>query len=225
MALLLHIETATKVCSTALSENGRLIDVAEESSDKYIHAERLTVLIEDLMKRNALSFDQLDAVSVTSGPGSYTGLRIGVSTAKGLCYAKDLPLIAIGALDCLIELAQEAYPDQSICAMIDARRMEVFSKIVDKEGNEVKPVSADELDEERYKEFRPFIACGDAVEKTSSIWQDKNVTLETNINSSARGHVVSAYQKFKARQFEDLAYFEPFYLKDFVALKSKKSVF
>lgn len=223
MALLLHIETATKFCSTALSENGKLIEVAEESSDKYIHAERLTVLIDELMKRNGLSFDQLDAVSVTSGPGSYTGLRIGVSTAKGLCYAKDLPLISIGALDCLIELAQKEYPNQSICAMIDARRMEVFSKIVDKKGKEVKPVSADEINEESYKNYRPFIACGDAVEKTASIWKDKNVSLMTNIHSSARGHVVSAYKKYQAKQFENLAYFEPFYLKDFVALKSKKS--
>lgn len=225
MALLLHIETATKVCSAALSENGKLIDCKEESSDKYIHAERLTVLIDELMQENKLSYGQLDAVSVTSGPGSYTGLRIGVSTAKGLCYAQDLPLISIGALDVIIEIAREKYSDQTICAMIDARRMEVFSKIVDKEGNELKPVSADELNENSYEKHRPFVACGDAVEKCQEIWEDDNVTLMTNIHSSARGHVQPAHEKLRANDFEDVAYFEPFYLKDFVATKSKKYTF
>ena len=225
MAAILHIETATKVCSVALSKDGELIDFREETSDKYIHAERLTVIIEELMNNNHLSFKDLAAVSVSSGPGSYTGLRIGVSTAKGICYAVDVPLIAIGALDSLIVLARETYPDQTICAMIDARRMEVFSKIVDPTGKVLKEVSADELDAHSYDKFKPFVACGDAVEKCNQIWQDKSVTIMTNIASSARGQVSLSYQRLLGGTFENLAYFEPFYLKDFVATKSKKKYF
>lgn len=225
MARILHIETATKVCSTALSEKGQLIDYAEETSDKYIHAERLTVLIEALMEKNNLTYDKLDAVSVTSGPGSYTGLRIGASTAKGLCYAQNLALISVNSLDCLIELAREQFPNETICAMIDARRMEVFSKIVDPHGNVLKPVSAEEIDKESYSEYRPFVTCGDAAVKCKEIWSNKDVTIVTNINSSARGHIRSAYQKFLAKDLESVAYFEPFYLKDFVAIKSKKMIF
>lgn len=225
MVKLLHIETATKVCSVALSENGELVEVLEESSDQYIHAERLTVLIEQLMTQRKLLFSDLSAISVSSGPGSYTGLRIGVSTAKGICYAANLPLISIGALDALIADARLKHPKENICAMIDARRMEVFSKIVSANNEIIKPLSGDELDEQTYADFEPFIAVGDAVEKCTSIWNSRNVILETKHKSSAKGQVRTAFEKFNNADFENVAYFEPLYFKDFVATKSKKRVF
>tara|TARA_B100000508_G_C11465688_1_gene282153 strand:- start:8948 stop:9661 length:714 start_codon:yes stop_codon:yes gene_type:complete len=225
MALILHIETATKVCSVGLSRDGELIELLEESSDKYIHAERLTVLIEQLIIGKNLNFSDLSAVAVTSGPGSYTGLRIGVSTAKGLCYALDIPLIAVNAIDGLIEQAKSTYPESTICGMIDAKRMEVFSKIIDTKGNLIKDLSADELDESSYNDFMPFIACGDGAEKCKTIWGKEKVTFDETIKSSVKGQVNIAFDKFGKNEFEDLAYFEPLYLKDFIATKSKKKYF
>lgn len=225
MVRILHIETATKVCSVGLSGNGELIDIIEESSDQYIHAERLTVLIERIMKRNELSFSDLSAVAVTSGPGSYTGLRIGVSTAKGICYAGDVSLLSIGALDGLIEQAKEKHSDKNICAMIDARRMEVFSKIIDRSDKIVKDLSADELDSTSYKSYVPFVACGDGAKKCKDLWDEKNVFIDSTIESSVKGQLKIAFEKFKNNDVEDVAYFEPKYLKDFVASKPKKKYF
>ena len=119
MAKFLHIETSTKVCSVALSENGKLIDLLEESSDAYIHSERLTVFIDQICKKNNWKLNELNAIVVTSGPGSYTGLRIGISTAKGLCYALSIPLIAVNTLESIAYLAQKQHPNSTICAMID----------------------------------------------------------------------------------------------------------
>jgi tRNA threonylcarbamoyladenosine biosynthesis protein TsaB len=225
MIRILHIETATKVCSVGLSENGVLRDKIEESSDRFIHAERLTVLIEKLIYSNGISFKDLSAIAVTSGPGSYTGLRIGVSTAKGLCYALDLPLLSVNALDGILAQGHKAYPDQTICAMIDARRMEVFSKICDAQGEVLKPISADELTPDSYLSYQPFVVCGDGAEKCATLWQEKEVIIDDKISSSVTGQVTIAFEKFKKEEFEDLAYFEPFYLKDFVATQSKKKFF
>lgn len=225
MVRILHIETATKVCSVGISQDNKLIAIEEETSSKYIHAERLTILIEKVMKAKNFQFTDLSAIAVTSGPGSYTGLRIGVSTAKGLCYAADLPLIAIETLDGIIEQAQEKYPDQNICAMIDARRMEVFSKIVDENGNVVKSLSADELQESSYDDFKPFIACGDGAEKCKEIWINDSVTFDNKIFSSIRGQVSIAHNMYKEGTFSNVAYFEPKYLKDFIAKKSEKKSF
>jgi tRNA threonylcarbamoyladenosine biosynthesis protein TsaB len=224
MIRILHIETATKVCSVGLSENGMLKDKIEESSDRYIHAERLTVFIENIMSSNALSFKDLSAIAVTSGPGSYTGLRIGVSTAKGLCYALDVPLLSVNSLDGILAQGREAYPNQTICAMIDARRMEVFSKICDAKGDVLKPISADELLADSYASFQPFVVCGDGAEKCATLWQDSDVVIDDKISSSVSGQVTIAFEKFQKESFEDLAYFEPFYLKDFVATQSKKKL-
>lgn len=225
MVRILHIETATKVCSVGISENGKMIDLIEESSDQYIHAEKLTVFIDQLMQSLSLKFSDLSAVAVTSGPGSYTGLRIGVSSAKGICFAKDIPLISIGALDGIINQAKEIYPNHSICAMIDARRMEVFSKIVDIKGEVRKELSADVLDNDSYIEYRPFIACGDGASKCDEIWEKSDIKIDTNILSSVKGQLPEAYEKYKREEFEDLAYFEPLYLKDFIASKPKKKFF
>lgn len=224
MAKFLHIETSTKVCSVALSENGVLIDTLEESSEKYIHAEKLTVFIEEICKKNAWQLNGLDAVVVTSGPGSYTGLRIGVSTAKGLCYSLKLPLLSVNSLESIAYLANLKYPKSTICAMIDARRMEVFSTIFNANMEVVKPLSADILEENTYGKLEPFVVCGDGAEKMKEIWGKRNLTFDTSLLSSAAGQVKIAYEKYQNKEFEDVAYFEPKYLKDFMVTpaKSKK---
>lgn len=213
---ILHLETATKSCSVALSLNGALKQNKETTEEGYSHGENLTLFIEEIMLKEGIEMKQLSAVCVSSGPGSYTGLRIGVSTAKGICYALGIPLLAIDSLRCLQQTASQKYPDQKIASMIDARRMEVFSAIYDQNGVVLKPVSADIIDEHTYEEFIPFIACGDGADKLSTCWQNRNITIDNSIFSSAAAQPEMAYQKFLQNDFEDVAYFEPFYLKDFV---------
>ncbi len=219
---ILHLETATKVCSVALSLNGQIKQLKEIQEAGFSHGENLTLLIEDALKSEGITAKQLSAVSIASGPGSYTGLRIGVSTAKGLCYALSIPLIAVDALVSIQQNALEKYPNQNIIPMIDARRMEVFAAAFNQNSEVIKSISADILDENSYTEFEPFVACGDGAEKLKDLWKDRNVIFATEILSSAKGQVKLAYQKFEQKAFEDVAYFEPFYLKDFVMnVKSK----
>lgn len=220
---ILHLETATKVCSVALSLNGELKQLREIKEDGYAHGEKLTLLIEEALQMEQIEAKALAAVSVSSGPGSYTGLRIGVSTAKGLCYALSIPLIAVDSLRCIREMAVKQYPDTNIVPMIDARRMEVFSSVYDPQGNVLKSISADIIEADTYAAFEPFIACGDGAEKLSEMWKDRSgVTIAGNVLSSACGQVAPGYLKFTNGEFEDVAYFEPFYLKDFV-MNTKKS--
>ncbi|MCR9172635.1 MAG: tRNA (adenosine(37)-N6)-threonylcarbamoyltransferase complex dimerization subunit type 1 TsaB [bacterium] len=223
MALLLHLETATKVCSVAISRNGEQIALKEIEEEGYSHGENLTVIIQGLIKEVGLTMKDLDAVSVASGPGSYTGLRIGAATAKGLCYALDIPLIAVDALTSLCELARKNHPNTNLCAVIDARRMEVFGLIQNAEGATVKKISADILEEESYAEFEPFVYFGDGAAKLSEVWAQRNVHADLSIKSSASGQIRLAYEKFQNQEFEDVAYWEPFYLKDFVVQAPKRS--
>ncbi len=221
---ILHIETATKVCSVALSLNGNLLQLKEIEEDGYAHGEKLTLLIEDTLKSEDIDVDQLVAVSVSAGPGSYTGLRIGVSTAKGLCYALKIPLISIDSLLTIQQVAKEKYPNQNIAALIDARRMEVFATIFNENSEVIKPISADVIDENSYLNFEPFVACGDGAEKLADVWNERNITIDSSILSSAKGQVELSYQKYLSSEFEDVAYFEPFYIKDFVMqVKAKKA--
>jgi tRNA threonylcarbamoyladenosine biosynthesis protein TsaB len=222
MAIILHLETATKVCSVALSKNGEKIGLIEMEEEGYSHGENLTLFIQRLVKESGLEMRDLNAVSVASGPGSYTGLRIGAATAKGLCYALDIPLIAIDALTCLCELARPKYPNQNLCALIDARRMEVFGLIQDENGETIKQISADILDESSYAVFEPFVYFGDGAGKLEEIWSERNLTIDTAIKSSASGQIRLAHEKFQQQAFEDVAYWEPFYLKDFMVQKPKK---
>jgi len=225
MSKLLHIETATKVCSVATSEKGELVSLKELNSENYTHSESLTLFIEEVMKHSNWSFENLDAIVVTSGPGSYTGLRIGISTAKGLCYALNKPLISVDSIQSLAAIAHEKYPSMNICATIDARRMEVFSTIYNNNHEVLKPLSADIIDETSYNEFIPFVVVGDGTSKLNEVWKDENVQLDADIISSAKGQVNLAFKKFEHSDFEDLAYFEPKYLKDFIGTKSKKKSF
>lgn len=214
MTRILHIETATTVCSVALSEAGRLLELAEITDQGFAHGEQLTVLIEKLMLKSKLQFSDLNAISVSSGPGSYTGLRIGVSTAKGLCYALKIPLISVNTLLSYTEIARQFYPNASLCAMIDARRMEVFSSLVTSENQLVKPPSADVLGEFSYTEFDPFVCFGDGSSKVKDLWANRSVTF-ADVTLSASGQVKLAYEKFLSNDFEDVAYFEPNYIKAF----------
>ena len=217
MIYLLHLETATKVCSVALSCNGELIALREESTQEYSHSEKLTIFIQEVVQEAGITLQNLNGVSVASGPGSYTGLRIGVSTAKGLCYALDIPLISVDALVSMAKIAQKKYPEQTLCPLIDARRMEVYCGIYSSDLTLLKPISADIIDENSYAEFEPFVYFGDGAEKLSSIWERRKCLFDASIRASAIGQIETAYKKFLSNELEDVAYFEPFYLKDFVS--------
>lgn len=221
MAYILHLETATKVCSVALSKNGEAIASKEIEEEGYSHGENLTLLIQSTVREAGLTMKDLDAVSLASGPGSYTGLRIGASTAKGLCYALNIPLIAIDALSSLCELVRDDYPGKNRCALIDARRMEVFGLIQDEKGAIVKDISADILDEDSYAEFEPFVYFGDGAAKLKEVWSERYATF-AEVKSSALGQIRLSFQKYQDQQFEDVAYWEPFYLKDFVVGGKRK---
>ena len=220
---ILHLETSTQVCSVGLSLNGELVALKEVTDQGFVHGEMITLFVEDVLKEAGVSVSMLSAVSVSSGPGSYTGLRIGVSTAKGLCYALNIPLIAIDSLQCLEQVGRMKHPSDSIVAMIDARRMEVFSAIYDVNGKVVKSISADILDEGSYEAFLPFTVVGDAVSKVKSIWENREIQFDEACIASAKGQVKIGFEKFQKQEFEDVAYFEPFYLKDFVTGVSSKN--
>ena len=212
---ILHIETATKVCSVALSLNGELISCKESSNDEFVHGEQLTNYISEVISSANIQLENIAAVSVSSGPGSYTGLRIGVSTAKGLCFGLSIPLIAVPSLLSLIYLAKERHPTTTICAMFDARRMEVFRQVVDENGLELLPVGPQVVDEYSMVDFEPFLAVGDGTNKLKELWGNRKVQFDDAIVPSAKGQLILANQKFKAQDFEDVAYFVPNYGKEF----------
>jgi tRNA threonylcarbamoyladenosine biosynthesis protein TsaB len=216
MTLILHLETSTKACSVALSKDGSLVALKESLSDEFSHSENLTVFIQTVIKEAGLELKDLSAISVASGPGSYTGLRIGVSTAKGLCYSLGKPLIAIDSLISLAVLAKQMHPSTNLCAMIDARRKEVYCAIYSSDLELIKPITADILDEHSYKEYEPFVYFGDGAEKMQEDWQGRNCMADIELHASAKGQIALAFEKYQTHQFEDVAYFEPYYLKDFM---------
>lgn len=213
---ILHLETATKVCSVGLSKNGTLHSLKECEEEGFSHGENLNIFIQDVLNDVKIKIADLAAVSLVSGPGSYTGLRIGAATAKSLCYALNIPLISIDSLTSLAVLGRQKYPDQNICALIDARRMEVYNLVVDKNQCNLNEISADIIEIDSYEEFTPFVCIGDGAEKLKTVWKDKNCIFDTDIKSSAKGQVKIAFEKFVAKKFEDIAYWEPFYLKNFI---------
>ena len=212
---ILHIETATKVCSVALSLNGELIACKESSSNEFVHGEQLTNYISEVISSANIQLKNITAVSVSSGPGSYTGLRIGVSTAKGLCFGLSIPLIAVPSLLSLIYLAKERHPNSTICALFDARRMEVFRQVVDQNMVELVSVGPQVVDEYSMVDFEPFLAVGDGINKLKELWGNRNIQFDDSIVPSAKGQLILANQKFKTHDFEDVAYFVPNYGKEF----------
>ena len=219
MALFLLIETATKSCSVSLSSENKIIACKEEVNKQYSHAEKLTVFITELFKTQDFSIKDLDAIAVSKGPGSYTGLRIGVSTAKGLCYALDIPLISVSTLKAMaFGMAQKEKSDL-YCPMIDARRMEVYNAFYNSTNKEIRGIQADIIEACSYqKELdKKVLFFGDGAEKCKQMIQHPNARFIDGIFPSSKDMLEIANEKFAEKDFEDVAYFEPFYLKDFVA--------
>nr|WP_321230660.1 tRNA (adenosine(37)-N6)-threonylcarbamoyltransferase complex dimerization subunit type 1 TsaB [uncultured Psychroserpens sp.] len=222
MPIILSIETSTTNCSVSLSKQGETLVLKEDNNSNYSHAESLHVFIDDVLKTAKINRTQIDAIAVSKGPGSYTGLRIGVSAAKGLCYALDKPLISISTLHALAHQvdAQEGV----IVPMLDARRMEVYSAIYDCEFNLLREIEAQILDELSFKkelENGKVFFVGNGTEKTKALLSHDNAIYVDNKLPSANEMSALAYAKYKIGDIEDVAYFEPFYLKDFIALKPK----
>lgn len=220
MAYILHLETSTKVCSVAISCDGSVLDYQTENAQDFVHSERLNGLIQDLLIRNDLNINLLVAVSISSGPGSYTGLRIGVSTAKGLCYALNIRLIAIDSLSALAHFvsSQIETKDALLLSMIDARRMEAYTALYDSNMYALKPVSADIFDAEYLSELdsnQRIMIVGDAQQKCKALWEERKNLHFTDLDADARGQIEPAYKKFLNQEFADLVYFEPQYFKDF----------
>lgn len=222
---ILNIETATKNCSVALAKNGETILCKEISELGYSHAEKLHVFIEEICKESSIQLKDLQAIAVSKGPGSYTGLRIGVSAAKGFCFALDIPLISVDTLSVLASQAVSiAKENDLIVPMIDARRMEVYSAIFNSKLEKVREIEAQILDENSFASIENTVYfVGDSSEKAKSVLTQSNfIFLDKIIYPSAKDMSAISFQKFLNKDFEDVAYFEPFYLKDFLITTSKK---
>lgn len=233
MALILAIETGTDICSVALIRDGELIAL-RESDEERNHAKKIAVFVDELLREYDIAAEELDAVAVSKGPGSYTGLRIGVSFAKGLCYGQNIPLVAVGSLDSLVEVAREDFEagiidieqwdNALLCPMIDARRMEVYTQLFDTDGVAQSEVEAKIIDTESFAEERkdrPFIIFGNGAKKCTEVLEGATFI---EVVPSARGMARLAERAFAEGKTEDVAYFEPFYLKDFVVGTAKKSL-
>ncbi len=219
---ILSIETSTTNCSVSLSKNGETLLLKEDYSNNYSHGERLHVFIDETLREAKIERSQLDAIAVSKGPGSYTGLRIGVSAAKGLCYALDIPLISISTLEAL---AHQVKPESGVIVpMLDARRMEVYSAIFSSEFKEIRKIEAQILDETSFagelSQGKVYFV-GNGVEKTKALLNNENAIFIEDKLPSADQMSALAFLKHKKSDTEDVAYFEPYYLKDFVALKPK----
>jgi tRNA threonylcarbamoyladenosine biosynthesis protein TsaB len=222
LAYILSLETATTNCSVSLSKDGKTIVLKEDNDKSYSHAERLHVYINEVLKEANLSSSNLDAIAVSKGPGSYTGLRIGVSAAKGLCFALDKPLISIPTLDVLAH--QVKVNDGVIVSMLDARRMEVYSAVYDSDYKQLRNTEAQILDEKSFEDYLQkgkVYFVGNGVEKSKTLINHQNAVFIEAKLPSANEMSLLAYNKYKISDIEDVAYFEPYYLKDFVALKPK----
>ena len=225
MTLILSLETSTKNCSVALFYKEKLLLLKQENTINYSHSEQLTIFIQETLRNADKSIKELNAVAISRGPGSYTGLRIGTSTAKGICYALDIPLISVSTLKAMaFGLAVKDHKYDLFCPMIDARRMEVFAALYDQNNNNIRNVQADVLDKDSYKEYleKKIVFFGDGSEKYKAVTNHHNAIFVDNFLASAQYIGQLAYQKFISNKFEDVAYFEPLYLKDFVA--NKKSI-
>lgn len=227
MAIILHIETATAVCSVAIAQDGHIV-LEKTLEEEREHARLLTVTIDDLMKESGYIYNQLDAIAVSKGPGSYTGLRIGVATAKGLCYSLDIPLIAVDTLYSMAFCARRQWKEEGrklhdkllFIPMIDARRMEVYTAAFDAELIEMEPVKALILEPgsfDRWKDYE-LVFFGDGAGKYSGLINTLlNRDFFEGFKFSSSGLVEKASELYDKSAFEDVAYFEPFYLKDFIA--------
>jgi tRNA threonylcarbamoyladenosine biosynthesis protein TsaB len=232
LGLILNIETATDVCSVALANEQGLIDCLENTEGKS-HSAVLTVLIDELFRKNKITIHQLDAVAVSMGPGSYTGLRIGVSVAKGLCYGLNKPLIAVSTLQSMAsgfirdQLTDNTTKNAWVCPMIDARRLEVYTAFLDKNLTFQTEIKAEIIDEYSFGDIlstHSVYFFGNGADKCEDIIKHPNAQFFKKFQTSARNMILLAENLFQQKDFVDVAYFEPYYLKDFVATIPKNKV-
>lgn len=224
MALILHLETATTNCSVGISKGEELLFLKECNTPDYPHSEQLHPFIKEALEGASLSFSDLDAVAVSKGPGSYTGLRIGVSAAKGICFSQDLPLIAIPTLEAL---ARQVEPQvgELVIPVLDARRMEVYSAVYDHNFREVRETRAEIVEAGSFGEYlgaHNVYFLGSGAQKIQETVVGRNFSFDPSKVPSAAQMVTVAHRKFQASKFEDIAYFEPYYLKDFLIQAKKK---
>lgn len=221
---ILNIETATINCSVSIAKNGELLVYKDINTGNYSHAEQLHPIIDALLDEAGLKFIDLSAIAVGKGPGSFTGLRIGVSAAKGLCFALEIPLIAIDSLSILAHSI--GIEKGFIIPLLDARRMEVYTAVYNSDYKMIEPIQAKILDSESFAVFlekAPVHFIGDGVEKFQEVCNHSNAIFKDDVWPSAKQMTQLSYDKYKISDIEDVAYFEPFYLKDFLILKSKKN--
>tara|TARA_B100000287_G_C20588820_1_gene763375 strand:+ start:474 stop:1136 length:663 start_codon:yes stop_codon:yes gene_type:complete len=218
MGLILAIETTTKNCSVSLFEKDQLISYKEEFGENYIHSESLLFFIQETLSTANYNLYNLDAIAISKGPGSYTGLRIGAASAKGLCYSLNIPLISISTLKVMAYAMSNREDSFYYCAMIDARRNEVFAAIYDQNINIIRDIQVDVVDKKTYIDFldKKIIFFGDGAKKCKTLINHKMAVFVEGIYPSSKDMGVLIYNKFIQKDFDDIAYFEPHYLKDFV---------
>ncbi|CAM1350794.1 tRNA (adenosine(37)-N6)-threonylcarbamoyltransferase complex dimerization subunit type 1 TsaB [Tenacibaculum insulae] len=225
MAIILNIETATKNCSVCIAKNGEVLAIRELNDGNYSHAEKLHPFIQELLSEAKITSKQIDAVAVSKGPGSYTGLRIGVSAAKGICFAISKPLIAI---DTLKSLACCIFIDEGcVIPMLDARRMEVYSAVYNSKNEQIRAIKAEIIDADSFKEELlkgKVYFLGDGAAKCKNIITHDNAIFVDDKFPSTKEMAKLSYHKYEKNDIEDVAYFEPFYLKDFIVIPEKKKV-
>lgn len=225
LPIILNIETSTKNCSVSIVEDGKIIALKELVDMKYSHAEKLHPFISEMLEEGNVSLTQIDAVAVSKGPGSYTGLRIGVSAAKGLAFAFDIPLISVNTLQ---SLAMSVQLDSGvIIPMLDARRMEVYSAVFNTDFEQIRAIEAEIIDEksfQKYLEEGKVYLLGDGAQKCKEIITHPNAVFIDDKFPSAKEMAILSYEKYTKNDIEDVAYFEPFYLKDFIANKEKSKL-
>jgi tRNA threonylcarbamoyladenosine biosynthesis protein TsaB len=226
LSIILNIETATKNCSVSIADKGKIIAIKELNNGNYSHAEVLHPFIVDILREANITSDHIDAVAVSKGPGSYTGLRIGVSAAKGLCFAFDKPLISI---DTLTSLSYSIAIDNGfIVPMIDARRMEVYAAVFNEKNQLIRGIKADIIEESSFSEYlktSKVYFLGDGAQKCKETILHENAIFVDDKFPSAKEMAQLSYDKYKKNDIENVAYFEPFYLKDFIVIPEKKLTF
>ena len=219
MSLILHLETATESCSATLAENGKILATIEETKQN-IHGEKLSVFVDECLRKAGKKMDHLEALAVSSGPGSYTGLRIGVSLAKGICYALNIPFISIDTLHAMTAGIASVKPGYDLyCPILDARRNEVFTTLLTPSLDPIVETKAMIIDPESFSDHllsHRILFFGNGAEKCSLIIKDPNANFELDFSNSASHMVAEALRKKKSNQYENLAYFEPSYLKEFM---------
>jgi tRNA threonylcarbamoyladenosine biosynthesis protein TsaB len=221
MGLILNIETSTKTCSVNLSKNGKSLGINEITSEKYVHGEKLHLLIKDLFTSLNFSLKKLDAVAVSAGPGSFTGLRIGVSAAKGLAFGLNIPLISMNSLEVMINCYKGISNNKKALffPMIDARRKEVYTAGYNSEKKQITEIACPEINSEFlkiYEDYQELYFLGDGALKFKEEFDSKIVKIDELVPNSSSGMSYNTFEKFKKKEFESIPYFNPYYLKDFI---------